>query len=305
VRVTEADRRVAALAARQHGVFNRDQAFRLGASGRLTAKRARDGDWLQFDANVFGLPGFRGTWHRQLKIAELGTRDAAIASRSAAVLHGLTGFRQGRPEICVPLTTRSVSPFAIVHRYAGAQLTEVAGFRCTTIAQTVFDLAACRVGPWAIERAIDDALLTSRLSVERLDERLASYAGARRHGLVLMRAFIDERREDGWAPPESELEALAARVLTRATPGWVRQFALPFRGPVGGRVDFALPSERLLVEADGRRWHARVQDFDRDRWRDNEAVAAGWRVLRFSWAHLTAAPDDVIALVRRTIARAA
>jgi hypothetical protein len=305
VRVTPADRRIAAIAARQHGVFSHDQAFRLGASGRLIATRARDGDWLRLDAKVFGLPGFRGTWHRQLKIAELGTRDAAVASRSAAVLLGLTGFRPGRPEICVPLTTRSLSRFAIVHRYAGAELTEVQGYRCTTIAQTLFDLAACRVAPWSIERAIDDALLSSRVSVEMLDERLGSYTGARRHGLVLMRAFVEERRDDGWTPPESELEARAAQVLARASPGWLRQFSLPFRGPVGGRVDFALPHERLLVEADGRRWHARVQDFDRDRWRDNEAIAAGWRALRFTWAHLTVVPDDVVALVRRTLALAA
>ena len=305
MRVTEADRRIAELAARQHGVFSHDQAFRLGASSRLMATRAREGDWLRFDGRVFGLPGFRGSWHRQLKIAELGSRDAAVASRSAAVLHHLTGFKPWRPEIWVPLTTRSVSRYAVVHRYAGAQLTQVEGFRCTTIAQTLFDLAACRVAAWAIERAMDDAILGNRLTVAALDERLASYAMSRRHGLVLMRAFVEERREEGWVPPESELEALAARVLARATPGWVRQHPLPFRGAAAGRVDFALPGARLLVEADGRRWHARVQDFDRDRWRDNEATAAGWRVLRFTWAHLTAVPDEVVALVRRTLALAA
>ena len=48
-----------------------------------------------------------------------------------------------------------------------------------------------------------------------------------------------------------------------------------------------------------------MTDFDRDRWRDNEAIAAGWRVLRFTWVHLTAAEADVIDVVRRTLARAA
>jgi hypothetical protein len=303
--VTEADRRIATLAARQYNVFNRDQAFRLGASGRLMAARVRSGDWLLLDASVFGFPGSPGTWHRQLKIAELGTRDAAVAGRSAAVLHDLSGFRPTRPEICVPLTTRAVSRFATAHRYAGAGVTVVDGFRCTTIAQTLFDLAACGVGPWAIERAMDDAILGRRLQVADLEERLDAYRTARRHGAVLMRALIEERREDGWTPPESELEAVAAQVLARACPGWVRQHPLPFCGPAYGRVDFALPEQRLVVEADSRRWHARVADFDRDRWRDNEAVAAGWRVLRFTWVHLTAAADDVVALVRRTLATVA
>lgn len=304
MRVTEADRRIAELAGRQHGAFSSDQAFALGASYRLQRARVQSGDWLEFEGHVFALPQYPGTWHRQLKLAELGARDAAVACRAAAVLHELTGFRPGRPEICVPLTTRSRSSIAVVHRFAGAAVTTVAGFRCTTLAQTLFDVAARGASPWAVERAMDDAIAGQRLRVPELDERLAALRGTRRHGLVLMRAFVEERRESGWVAPESELAARAARVLARAASGWVRELPLPFRGPVGGRVDFALPAARIVVEADGRRWHTRVADFDRDRWRDNEAIAAGWRVLRFTWAHLTATPDDVVALVRRTIRRA-
>jgi hypothetical protein len=123
--------------------------------------------------------------------------------------------------------------------------------------------------------------------------------------MPLLRALIEERGEEAWTPPESELEVVAGRVLQQVCDGWVRQFPLPFRGPAAGRVDFALPPEQLLVEADGRRWHTRVEDFDRDRWRDNEATAAGWRVLRFTWVHLTTTPDSVVDLVRRTLRRAA
>jgi len=304
MRLIDADRAVAQLAARQHGAFNRDQAFAAGFSARQIDRRLADDAWLVLDNAVYGLPGYPGTWFRQLKVAELGTRDAAIAGRAAAVLHGLTGFRPGRPEIAVPLTVTTRSKFATIHRYAGAQTTTVKGFRVTTIAQTLFDLSGW-VPPWTLERAMDDALVAGRLTVADLDERLTAYRGARRRGIVLMRAFVTERREEGWQPPQSELEALAVKVLAKAAGGWVRQHPLPFRGPVGGRVDFALPAARLTVEADGRRWHARVADFDRDRWRDNEATAVGWRVLRFTWVHLTTAPDDVVDVVRRTLALAA
>lgn len=305
MRVTEADRRVAEHAGRQHGVFTYDQAFAAGASSRLIGARVRDGDWLRFEGGVFALPQYPGTWFRQLKIAELGARDAAVAVRSAAVLQDLTGFRPGRPEICVPPTTRCRSTLAVVHRFAGAQTATVKGFRCTTIAQTLWDLAATRVAPWTIERAMDDAIAAKRLSVAELEERRMAYEGSRRHGMALMRAFVTERVEDGWVPTESELERKAAEVLHKVCGGWARQHRLPFRGPAAGRVDFALPGQRLLVEADGRRWHTRVADFDRDRWRDNEATAAGWRVLRFTWVHLTASPEDVVSVLRRTLARAA
>lgn len=304
MRVTEVDHRLAALAAGQHGVFSRAQAFEAGASERLISRRLAEGEWSRIDRGVYAVRGHRGTWLRQLKAAELGTPGAAVAARSAAVLQELTGFRPGRPEIAVPLTTTSRSRIAIVHRYAGAQVTTVRGFRCTTVTQTLFDLAALRTQPWTVERAMDDAVAAGRLAVDELEELLRSYGGTRRHGLVLMRALVSERSEDGWAPPESELERKASEVLHKACGGWVRQHRLPFRGPVAGRVDFALPAARLIVEADGRRWHTRVADFDRDRWRDNEAIAAGWRVLRFTWVHLTATPEDVVTLLRRALARA-
>jgi very-short-patch-repair endonuclease len=66
-------------------------------------------------------------------------------------------------------------------------------------------------------------------------------------------------------------------------------------------IDLLLPAHRLIIEADGRRWHTRVQDFDKDRWRDNEAVAHGYRVLHFTWVHLRDLADDVLDVVDRTI----
>ena len=42
----------------------------------------------------------------------------------------------------------------------------------------------------------------------------------------------------------------------------------------------------LILESDGRRWHARVADFDRDAWRDMQAAVLGYRVLRWSYPML-------------------
>ena len=43
----------------------------------------------------------------------------------------------------------------------------------------------------------------------------------------------------------------------------------------------------LVIEADGRAWHTRVEDFERDRRRDAEAAAAGYLTLRFTHHQLT------------------
>jgi very-short-patch-repair endonuclease len=77
---------------------------------------------------------------------------------------------------------------------------------------------------------------------------------------------------------------------------------LTWRDGAAGRVDFVDRRHRLVIELDGRRWHTRVADFERDLWRTNEAVSRGYRVLRFTWVHVTSAPDDVLATIRRTLA---
>ena len=302
---TAADEGVLAMCRRQHGVFSRDQAFAVGASRRFIDRRLAGGAWLRLDNAVYALPEFPATYLRQLKAAELGSRDAAIAGRAAGALHDLTGFRPVRPEIVVPPTVRAATSLAQVHRYAGVKLSTVHGIRVTTIAQTLFDVVR-RVDLWTLERAMDDALVARTLRIGDLEERLLFYAGSRRKGLRMMAGLIGERSADGWEPPESELEAVAARVFARLAGRLElrRQVRLRWRDTAEQRVDFVDRRRRLIIEVDGRRWHTRVRDFERDLWRTNQAVARGYRVLRFTWVHLTESPDDVIATIEQAIADA-
>ena len=60
------------------------------------------------------------------------------------------------------------------------------------------------------------------------------------------------------------------------------------------RVDAYLPTWELVVEADGRRWHTRASDFEKDRARDNRLQAAGYKVCRFTYRDLTDDPNDCI-----------
>lgn len=306
MRTTIIDEAILAIARRQHGTFSREQAFAAGASRRFVDRRLAAGDWLRLDNAVYALPSFAPTYLRQLKAAELGTRDSAIAGRAAGALHGLTGYRPVRPELVVPETVRRTAKLATVHRYAGARLTVVEGIRVTTVAQTLCDTVR-GVDLWTLERAMDDALLARKVTVEELAERDRFYEGSRRPGAPVFRGLVAERAEDAYQPPESELEAVGRKVLARLAGGvcFERQVRLRWRSDREDRVDFVSLERRLIVEVDGRRWHTRVQDFDRDLWRANEAVAHGFRVLRFTWVHLTTAPDDVIRLVQGVIAASA
>ena len=49
----------------------------------------------------------------------------------------------------------------------------------------------------------------------------------------------------------------------------------------------------MILEGDGRAWHTRADDFERDRRRDAEAAAAGLLTLRFTCYQLAHEPDWV------------
>ena len=236
MRYTAIDRRIEVLAGRQYGAFSRKQIAALGASDRFVARRLAEHHWSRPVPGVFILVGSAPTWKRQCKVAELSIESAAIGGRAAAVLHGFAGYRAGPIELVAPLNAYCKHPAATVHRYAGAKLTVVEGIAVTTPAQTLFDLALL-VGPWRLERTIDDAIAAKKVTAAELGERLAFYEGSRRPGLPMIRPLVLERLEDGWAPPESELESILLRVLGRlpSHPMIVRQAPLPWRSHQAGR----------------------------------------------------------------------
>src|SRR5262245_46515012 len=141
MRYTDIDRRIDAVAANQLGAFSRQQAYEAGASERFVARRVADRSWCRATDGVFVLARSDGTWRRQCKIAELSVEGSAIAGHSAAVLHGIPGFKAGPIELWTPIASRFHNPIAKIHRYAGAKLTVVEGFQVTTVAQTLADEA--------------------------------------------------------------------------------------------------------------------------------------------------------------------
>ena len=91
---------------------------------------------------------------------------------------------------------------------------------------------------------------------------------------------------------DSEFELYGLRLLREwGFPEPEPQYPLPWRSPRRGRVDFAYPGIRLIIELDGRKWHSTLDAFEEDRLRDNLAQLAGWRVLRITYRMLSEQPD--------------
>jgi hypothetical protein len=216
---------------------------------------------------------------------------------AAGHLHRFDGFGVVRAELVVGYTNNHRTPLATVHRSDSALTTVVDGFRVTTVAQTLCDIVSrVRVDRW--ERAADGLLLERRVTVDELQERRQRYEESRRPGFATFRALVDHRSADSFEPPASELERelASALALVNGCPPVVWQAPAPW-APDDQRVDVMIPTWRLVLEADGRRWHARVADFDTDRWRDNQAAALGLRVMRFTHVHLTRRRPEVAQLI--------
>jgi len=281
------DRALESLARRQHGVFHRRQALRIGFSPRMIQRRVASGIWIHLAADVFGLPSHPGTWRRQCMAATLTVPAGAAWGPTAAVLHRAPSFQPGRIHVVTRHGTTHRSRLADVHesRTVG-RFTIVDGIR-------VVSKADCTV---QVARALSLRRLRSlvhhfdrhdRRYLAELRDRVAAVARSRLAGIGRLRMILSELTDDV-APTESDLE-VALRELVASVPAIgvvVWQAPLPFWTRGEARCDGLAIEWPLILEADGRAWHTRVDDFERDRERDNLANIHGHDVLRFTYNQL-------------------
>jgi len=291
------DTAVADFARRQHGAFAGRQVRALGGSYALVRRRVEAGRWLELDHRVYALPGNPATWLRQVKAAELGHPRAIVSGSTAAVLHRISGIRPGRVEVTVPSGTSHRSTLAQVRRRDALAIAEVDGIKTVDLVQALVDLSAVVAGPLLL-RATEDVLRRSGVEADRVASRVIE-AGARRiPGAAKLRAAV-EALLGGEPPAESELELRLRRAIDCAGLRPVHyQASAPWWTAAPQRLDALAPEHLVIVEADGRRWHTRVADFERDRERDNAAAAHGYRVVRLTWTMLTVGLPATLRLLR-------
>jgi Protein of unknown function (DUF559) len=310
------DERAAAVAASQACALSRAQARLAGLTDRMIAHRIDRGRWAILHPGVYAIAGSPPTWEQAAWAALLAVGPGAVVSHdSALVVRGIDDRYAPRHPL------RYIVRHGAHHRVTGAvvhqiddltphQVGDVGGLPVTLPARTIVDLAAI-VGQRRLSDLVDVA--TDRLTtVARISACLAEVARPGKRGLSRLGAVIDERGP-GYVPPQSELEARMFGALAAAgLPTPRRQFPLPGRGAVEGMVDAAYADERVIVEADGRRWHTRIRQLRLDHRRDAEAARVGWQTVRLLYEELTEEPAeqatlvaDVLAVRRSQLARPA
>jgi len=245
------------------------------------------------------------TWKARLAAATLTLPGAIVSHQSAASLHGLSPMGKDLVVVTVRMNTTHSFPGAIVHQSTDLRndaIETVSGLPVTSVARTVVDLASV-LGTHSLGRFVDECLLTRQTTIEKLVETLAKLSRRGKPGVEKLREVLAAHGMG--AVPESELErALLALIDAAGLPAPTLQFMVPWHRGRSGRVDCAYPEAKLIIEADGRRWHSRDTDFEEDRRRDNLAALAGWRVLRFTWQQVHSGSGEVIRMVAEALGQA-
>ncbi|MGH9117825.1 MAG: DUF559 domain-containing protein [Acidimicrobiales bacterium] len=254
---------------------------------------------------VYRLRGVPVTDEQRLLAAVLAAGVPALAShRSAAWLWSIlpTHAFPIEPEITVPAPRRPRLRAVIVHRSLDLY-SERPSIRqsipVTNPLVTMVHLGAV-VGQETLEDALDLGLEKRLFTVAGVQAVHARYGRPGRNGAGALWRMLDDRAL-GAQRAEGLLEPRMARLL--------RAYKLPAAAfqhevSIGGRryrIDFAYPDRRIAIEVDGYGSHGSRRQRQRDLDRQNDLVAAGWTVLRFTWADILRRPEAVAHRIERVL----
>lgn len=267
--------------------MSRGQLLAAGLSPDAIKHRLNTGRLHLLHRGVYAVGNVGLTQSASDLAAVLACGPAAVLShRSAAAVWELLP-PPDQPEVTVPSRRRVVRPGITVHRadeLPGRDVRMRDGIPVTAPERTILDLAATR----DLDRALNEALLRRLVNPATLLTRAVGRPGAR-----AIRSLLDQ----GPTPTRSDPERRFFQLVDRA--------ALPrprTNVRVEGReVDALWAEQRVVVEVDGFAFHSGRAAFERDRRRDAELQAAGYRVLRFTWRQITGRPEAVIAQLAATL----
>jgi very-short-patch-repair endonuclease len=292
VRSPRVDRRIADLAKRQHGVVTRRQLRALGAGRGGIDTRVRAGRLHRIHRGVYAVGHDVLTRSGMLIAAVYACGEGAVQSHRGAAELWRIGPRAAffevtaHRDVSVPRIRVHRAPVPDTHR------TEVHGIPVTTPARTIIDLADV-LNRRGLERAIDEA---EYLQLDMTG--LVPIAGRRGSGRL---AAVLAEHNAGSTRTRSELEEIGLALCRE------HHLTQPVTNVYveGYEIDFYWPEQRLVVEVDGRAAHQTRTAFERDRARDAELTAAGYRVMRFTERRAVTDAAGVADQLRRAGAPAA
>ena len=281
---------LAELARAQWGVVSLAQLDAVGIGPRAAQRRAQAGKLRRVHRGVYAVGGAvlprEGRWLAAVMACGPG---AVLSHVSAAVHWNLLQYEPARPEVTAPASRKGVPGIRLhrSHSLDAQDTTDHQGIPTTTLARTLLDIAA-QVPSHHLERALAQAerlQLYDHRAIESVIERSNGHRGTRR----LATAIQDDPQFT-----RGELEARMRKLVRdHGLPRPSFNVSLDAPDHPGLEVDCYFPTHRLVVETDGWDTHRTRQAFEDDRAKDAANLAAGYRVVRFTWRQLRYDPQTV------------
>lgn len=284
-----------------HRVIHRNEILASGVTGREITELVARGNptrlWRGFytTGEMVGLPDPRGVT-RSMRV---------VLSHQSAV--AWWGADLPEPVGCLHVTAprnrgrlADSAPGIRLHRAAlpSVDCVKHLGVGVTTPLRTALDIA--RALPREDAVVVVDGLARRKLLRRQdfVEAALLLPIGRGRPAANNVARLMDERAG-------SVFETRARLLMVAAgLPHPVCQFVVRHRGSWIGRVDFAWPDLRVIVECDGYEFHSDRDAFERDRRRWNALTLAGWRVVLVTWRDVSDHPEVVTDTIGRALAEA-
>jgi very-short-patch-repair endonuclease len=278
----EAEERIAAVAAEQHGVVTRRQLLELGLSPAAVGRRLKSGRLRQVHRGVYLVGSIAPERATEMAAVLAGGPGAILSHLSALSILGMLRVGPRRPvHVSVPGNGRGRRPGIRFHRvppFDGDELTVMDGVPVTSPTRTLADVTGM-LGSREIEVAASVAERNGLIGIDELVALPDRYP--RRPGISVLRRLLKNGRGPDFTRSEAERRCLE---LLR-TAGLPRPYTNVSMGPY--ELDLFWPDEGIAVEVDGRAHHSSRPRFEGDRRKDMWLRARGIEVIRLSWNQIT------------------
>ncbi|HEY2161837.1 MAG TPA: type IV toxin-antitoxin system AbiEi family antitoxin domain-containing protein [Solirubrobacteraceae bacterium] len=286
------DKRIAALAKRQHGYVRRAELLRLGLGREMITRRIKSGRLIPVYRGVYAVGHLPQHPLDRAYAALLACGGKAVLSHaSAATVYGV--YRRWEPPFDVTAPSVRQHKGIRIHRatLTREDVTVQLGLRVTSPSRTLLDMAP-RLSDKQLRRAFNNLRLSHGLQPHQLTKVIDRFPG--HPGVGGLRPLAATTRN----PTRSKLEDKFADFCER--------HGLPeplLNHKINGReVDAFFPEHRLIVEVDGRDTHAGPVSFEDDRERDAAMLALGLATVRVTEERIDNEPEREAARLLRILA---
>lgn len=221
--------------------------------------------------------------------------DAVLSYHRAAELHGIRQSNQVKVDVTIPKGHRSDRPTIRIHSGTldPEDIATVDGIPVTSVARTILDLAGV-LDEDQLLRVIEEGDRLGTFDLRAMERAMARRPKSR--GIPKVRHILADYRDAPDTRSKLERDFWALIKTAGLPPPQLNTMVAGFL------VDVCWPEWRLVVELDGRNFHARRRAFETDRIRDATLQRHGFRILRITYKRVQEQPDavlaDILALAR-------